>query len=98
MSHNICRDGLRSDTSCDRTSQVIRPTCSCPCPTDLRQPCRCLGSLDKFGIYILYLAQEHFTRADITKTSEERECGSYYNNLLYIKVRKSCIITDQSEI
>jgi hypothetical protein len=41
MSHNICRDGLRSDTSCDRTSQVIRPTYSCPCPTDLRQPCRC---------------------------------------------------------
>jgi hypothetical protein len=29
MPHNICRDGLRSDTSCDRTSQVIRPTYSC---------------------------------------------------------------------
>jgi hypothetical protein len=28
-------------TRCDRTSQVIRPTYSCPCPTDLRQPCRC---------------------------------------------------------
>jgi hypothetical protein len=27
--------------SCDRTSQVIRPTYSCPYPTDLRQPCRC---------------------------------------------------------
>jgi hypothetical protein len=26
---------------CDGTSQVIRPTYSCPCPTDLRQPCRC---------------------------------------------------------
>jgi hypothetical protein len=26
---------------CDRTSQVIRPTYSCPCPVDLRQPCRC---------------------------------------------------------
>jgi hypothetical protein len=25
----------------DRTSQVIRPIYSCPCPTDLRQPCRC---------------------------------------------------------
>jgi hypothetical protein len=24
----------------DRTSQVIRPTYSCPCPSDLRQPCR----------------------------------------------------------
>jgi hypothetical protein len=40
MPHNICREGLRSDTSCDGTSQVIRPTYSCPCPTDLRQPCR----------------------------------------------------------
>jgi hypothetical protein len=28
MSHNICRDGLRSDTSCDRIYQVIRPTYS----------------------------------------------------------------------
>jgi hypothetical protein len=26
---------------CDGTSQVIRPTYSCPCPTDLRQPYRC---------------------------------------------------------
>jgi hypothetical protein len=26
---------------CDGTSQVIRPTYSCPCPTDLKQPCRC---------------------------------------------------------
>jgi hypothetical protein len=38
MPHNTCRDGLRSDTSCDRTSQVIRPTYSCPCPSDLGQP------------------------------------------------------------
>jgi hypothetical protein len=27
--------------ACDGTSQVIRPTYSCPCPTDIRQPCRC---------------------------------------------------------
>jgi hypothetical protein len=26
MPRNICRDGLHSNTSCDRTSQVIRPT------------------------------------------------------------------------
>jgi hypothetical protein len=26
---------------CDGTSQVIRPTYSCPCLTDFRQPCRC---------------------------------------------------------
>jgi hypothetical protein len=26
---------------CDKTTQVIRPTYSCPCPLDLGQPCRC---------------------------------------------------------
>jgi hypothetical protein len=31
-------------------------------------------------------------------TSKVRKCGSNYNNLPYIKVIKSCIITDQSEI
>jgi hypothetical protein len=31
----------KQHTKCDGTSQVIRPTYSCPCPTDLRQPCRC---------------------------------------------------------
>jgi hypothetical protein len=30
-------------------------------------------------------------------TSEEQECGSSYNNLLYFKVRKISIITDQSK-
>jgi hypothetical protein len=62
MSHNIWRDGLRSDTSCDGTSQVIRPTYSCPCPTDLGQSCRCTWSFDRFGIWIPYLSQERFTR------------------------------------
>jgi hypothetical protein len=28
MPHNICKDGLRSDTSCDGTTQVTRPTYS----------------------------------------------------------------------
>jgi hypothetical protein len=31
---------LHAVRQCDGTSQVIRPTYSCPCPTDLRQPCR----------------------------------------------------------
>jgi hypothetical protein len=30
-----------TNEDCDGTSQVIRPTYSCPCPTDIRQPCRC---------------------------------------------------------
>jgi hypothetical protein len=29
------------EAECDGTSQVIRPTYSCPCLTDIRQPCRC---------------------------------------------------------
>ena len=51
MPHNICKEGLRSDTSCDRTSQVIRPTYSCPCPTDIRHPVDVPKSLDKLGIF-----------------------------------------------
>jgi hypothetical protein len=39
------------DRWCDRTSQVIRPTCSCPCPTDIRHPVDVPKSLDKFGIF-----------------------------------------------
>jgi hypothetical protein len=31
----------RIDVMCDGTFQVIRPTYSCPCPSDLGQPCRC---------------------------------------------------------
>jgi hypothetical protein len=57
---------MQEELNCDRTSQVIRPTYSCPCPTDLRQPCRCTLSLDKFSIFF-YLDQERFTRhTDIT--------------------------------
>jgi hypothetical protein len=51
MPHNICKEGLRSDTSCDRTSQVIRPTYSCPCLTDIRHLVDVPKSLDKFGIF-----------------------------------------------
>jgi hypothetical protein len=37
--------------SCDGTSQVIRPTYSCPCLTDIRHPVDVPKSLDKFGIF-----------------------------------------------
>jgi hypothetical protein len=36
---------------CDGTSQVIRPTYSCPCPTDIRHPVDVPKSLDKSGIF-----------------------------------------------
>jgi hypothetical protein len=51
MPHNICEEGLRSDTSCDGTSQVIRPTYICPCLTDIRHPVDVPKPLDKFGIF-----------------------------------------------
>jgi hypothetical protein len=52
---------------CDGTSQVIRPTYSCPCPTDLRQPCRCPWTTWQVQ-YLSLPHQERFTRlADITE-------------------------------
>jgi ribonuclease HI len=39
--HYIMGTKCQVYTDCDRTSQVIRPTYSCPCPSDLGQPCRC---------------------------------------------------------
>jgi hypothetical protein len=36
---------------CDGTSQVIRPTYSCPCLTDIRHPIDVPKSLDKLGIF-----------------------------------------------
>jgi hypothetical protein len=36
---------------CDGTSQVIRPTYSCPCLTDIRHPVDVPKSLYKFGIF-----------------------------------------------
>jgi hypothetical protein len=74
---------------CDRTSQVIRPTYSCPCPSDLKQPCRCTWSLDKFGICNLYLAQERFTRhADITTHRRYEYAEAVTITLFYFKVWK----------
>jgi hypothetical protein len=96
MYHNIWRDGLRSDTSCDRTSQVIRPTYSCLCPTDLGQPRRCTWSLDKFGIWIPCLSQERFTRyADITTHQRNKYAEAITSTYFILKYRKSIILTDQ---
>jgi hypothetical protein len=96
MSHNIWRDGLRSDTSCDGTSQVIRPTYSCPCPTDLGQLRRCTWSLDKFSIGLPYLSQEHFTRhADITTHRRNKYAEAVTTTYFILKYRNSIIITDQ---
>jgi hypothetical protein len=38
---NVLVDVYKYYIICDGTSQVTRPTYSCLCPTNLRQPCRC---------------------------------------------------------
>jgi hypothetical protein len=82
--------------SYDRTSQVIRPTYSCPCPSNLRQPYRCTWSLDKFSIWIPYLAQERFTRhADITTHRRNEYAEAVTTTYFILKYRESSIITDQ---
>jgi hypothetical protein len=56
------------EPTCDGTSQVIRPTYSCPCPTDIRQPCRCSWITWQVRYLLFSPFQERFTRlADITE-------------------------------
>jgi hypothetical protein len=43
--------GIVAEVWYDGTSQVIRPTYSCPCLTDIRHPVDVPKSLDKFGIF-----------------------------------------------
>jgi hypothetical protein len=46
------RPGIKDGIGfCDGTSQVIRPTYSCPCLTDIRHPVDVPKLLDKFGIF-----------------------------------------------
>src|SRR5699024_4113045 len=46
-----CRRSPLDLRRCDGTSQVIRPTYSCPCLTDIRHPVDVPKPLDKFGIF-----------------------------------------------
>jgi hypothetical protein len=83
MSHNICRDGLRCDTSYDGTSQVIRPTYSCPCKRTSDNlagaPDHLTSSVSEFLTFprAFHLSRRHYN------TSEVRKCENGYNNLLY---------------
>jgi hypothetical protein len=95
MPHNICKEGLRSDTSCDGTSQVIRPTYSCPCPTNLRHPVGAPELLDKFGIFFLTLPGTFHPSCRHYRTSEIKKCGSDYITYIYLKSKLKLFITDQ---
>jgi hypothetical protein len=84
---------------CDGTSQVIRPTYSCPCPTDLRQPCRCPWITWQVW-YLLFLpfprafhpSRRHY------RSSEIRKCRSDYINLPLFKSKTTLYITDHDII
>ena len=96
MPHNICKEGLRSDTSCDRTSQVIRPTYSCPCPTDIRHPVDVPKSLDKFGIFP-YLTRNDSPVLQTLQNIGDKEMRKQLHKLTFIsKASLSYFITDQS--
>jgi hypothetical protein len=69
---------------CDGTSQVIRPTYSCPCLTDIRHPVDVPKSLNKFGIFP-YLTRNVSPVLQTLQKSEIKKCGSDYINYIYFK-------------
>ena len=96
MPHNICQEGLRSDTSCDGTSQVIRPTYSCPCPTDIRHPVDVPKSLDKLGIFP-YLTRNVSPVLQTLQNIGDKEIRKRLHKLTFIsKASLSYFITDQN--
>ena len=97
MPHNICKEGLRSDTSCDGTSQVIRPTYSCPCLTDIRHPVDVPKSLDKFGIFP-YLTRNVSPVLQTLQNIGDKEMRKQLHKLTFIsKASLSYFITDQTK-
>src|SRR5688572_5451716 len=92
MPHNICQEGLRSDTSCDGTSQVIRPTYSCPCLTDIRHPVDVPKSLDKLGIFP-YLTRNVSPVLQTLQNIGDIEVRKQLHKLTFIeKVRSSYLL------
>jgi hypothetical protein len=92
MSHNICRDGLRSDTSCDRTSQVIRPTYSCPFQQTSDNPKGASDHLtSSVSEFLAFPRAFHQSRRHYN-SSKIRKCGSSYNNLLLLKSKTELYI------
>jgi hypothetical protein len=91
MPHNICKEGLRSDTSCDGTSQVIRPTYSCPCLTDIRHPVDVPKSLDKFGIF-LYLTRNVSPVLQTLQNIGDEELRKRLHNLHLFKKQAQVVL------
>jgi hypothetical protein len=79
---------------CDGTSQVIRPTYSCPCLTDIRHPVDVPKSLDKFGIFFLTFPGTFHPSCRHYRTSEIKKCGSDYITYIYLESKIKLLITD----
>jgi hypothetical protein len=93
MPHNICREGLRSDTNCDGTSKSLGPPIVVLVQRTSDNPVGAPESLDKFGIYFSYLSQERFTlHADITSIAVTRMRKQLHKLTFILKVRQSYIL------
>jgi hypothetical protein len=82
-------------TDCDGTSQVIRPTYSCSCPTDLRQSCRCpwITWQVRYLLFLPFPKAFHPSRRHY-KHRRYENAEAITLNYLYWKVRQSYNITD----
>jgi hypothetical protein len=81
---------------CDGTSQVIRPTYSCPCPTDIRHPVDVPKSLDKLGIFP-YLTRNVSPVLQTLQNIGDKEIRKRLHKLTFIsKASLSYFITDQN--
>jgi transposase InsO family protein len=68
----------------DGTSQVIRPTYSCPCLTDIRHPVDVPKSLDKFGIFP-YLSRNVSPVLQTLQNIRGKEMWKRLHKLTFIK-------------
>jgi hypothetical protein len=88
---------LCSSKPCDGTSQVIRPTYSCPCLTDIRHPVDVPKSLDKFGIFP-YLTRNVSPVLQTLQNIGDKEMRKQLYKLTFIsKASLSYFITDQTK-
>jgi hypothetical protein len=82
------RDFMSTCDYCDGTSQVIRPTYSCPCPTDIRHPVDVPKSLDKFGIFP-YLTRNVSTVLQTSQNIRDKEMRKQLHKLTFISKASS---------
>jgi hypothetical protein len=91
MPHNLYKEGLRSDTSSDGTSQVIRPTYSCPCLIDIRHHVDVPKSLDKFGIFP-YLTRNDSPVLQALQNIGDKEMRKRLHNLHLFKKQAQVVL------